>query len=1390
MGQILDVTGRNSTELFFDSLVESLTDTFDKAKADSVIWSLYYVFAEQLNLVDREVSATTHDNFIVVNIQGEEVIRGTGETDHLAQEGAFDIADIRFRPRTNAQIELHDIKEGQTTAILQRIPENPERIFISLPNDAYFVNLANITSFDEATNTITFDPIAPGKYNVMYIDTGHVTSFQEFVQPPTSILAKNAVDPFPVALSNTQIMYASEVLTIPGGQYGVLRRDEHYTINYAQGIVYFQLAALGGLVSVIQQQGVQVDYYYDVDFFNGAFTLLEHIPVFGDIGHFINANEISVSQGPIQAVRRIFNTVTKKEVAPSEVRDNIIVLEDPLAVQDVTEQKATVRGKTLSGGKIAYETGIALPTGYNPRLHALVSVSKIQAVADWVQLVDGTRDVLVAQYTVLSSLDAIGLEICTGDTLLRRCINILLVDTHYTISASSTATHGVLTISFTEAAQQIIGSNSVYYRFRKTYFSSGQSFEEAGEDSEHRVEYTGHPLFEDAVFVGDIASSELIKYSARPSQTVDEQVDPVIIVSSVDETVIYVENEDYEVNPLQHHIVRLQHGTIADNAVIRIFAEDPETVTTNYTFVSDAVTVDYDYGINSLDWSPSFTEEDRKEQGRFNDGQKTKVLGGVPVDFAQVLIYRADDATKTSIATPVSYDTSTHILTFEPALTTGEYIFEYTALLQPIMPGTSYYVTYNYGARRNALLNHFARFAQLEDTTTVRSEDHNITSLQNAVELSFDPIDVESVLIYNQGDTSKSPLTAATFFEPSTKTLTFGPIGSSGARVIEYRSLGIRTEDLRKVVAALFDAFLSGPTKQTVIDFCVALYGLEPDVTRVTDRAFRTRLSTDTEDSDRLVPLLTEESEELSDGTPSIDFLPSRFNTGLMVETLKGAYARMEPIQNISFDEGTIEFLFGNNFNGNDGQIHYFFDVIGTDLYHNRLALYKNSRGYLVFETFSDDGRLLRSTIDVNRLRQQEVFPLQKGASIVTLTHRPASTLLDIDEDGQQDIFAAHPTEFIIAPLPIGENDPLPLSVTTLIVLENIPEYETDPMTHATIAQRLRDLAAVYESHNGYLTIHTELSFINGCAQYQNVLLELLESGHEIGVHVTVPTTFVVERDKELYIRERKEALESLLGQAVDSISGNTALQSDIVSSLTNLGFVVASNYRDPFTNEGFVPFRAHPFRPSDEDYSVADPGSALVHVPGDSVLNYTQPFSSQTFLEFTDSLESALSQRSGAIVNSWYVVIDIETFTQGNSATELTLFDDWLTNEIDPRIPLKTVEWRTIHNIYKRFLFVEQFTVDVGYGYDSGYSIVGEPQSVGIRALTYDGATGILTFDAVPHDGYYVFDYISGWSQFEQTEHFVAATWKLHANDGTPPFARLFLDGVPSSAGRFSDLS
>jgi hypothetical protein len=64
------------------------------------------------------------------------------------------------------------------------------------------------------------------------------------------------------------------------------------------------------------------------------------------------------------------------------------------------------------------------------------------------------------------------------------------------------------------------------------------------------------------------------------------------------------------------------------------------------------------------------------------------------------------------------------------------------------------------------------------------------------------------------------------------------------------------------------------------------------------------------------------------------------------------------------------------------------------------------------------------------------------------------------------------------------------------------------------------------------------------------------------------------------------------------------------------------------------------------------------------------------------------------------------------------------------------------------------------------------------IKIYKYDPTTQIVTFEPVKYAGRYIFSYISGLVKFEETETFIAVSWKLHTRDGATPFYKLYVNG------------
>jgi hypothetical protein len=75
------------------------------------------------------------------------------------------------------------------------------------------------------------------------------------------------------------------------------------------------------------------------------------------------------------------------------------------------------------------------------------------------------------------------------------------------------------------------------------------------------------------------------------------------------------------------------------------------------------------------------------------------------------------------------------------------------------------------------------------------------------------------------------------------------------------------------------------------------------------------------------------------------------------------------------------------------------------------------------------------------------------------------------------------------------------------------------------------------------------------------------------------------------------------------------------------------------------------------------------------------------------------------------------------------------------------------------------------------------------IKPLSYDWKTNALTFEPVPYDGTYEFDYITGWANYEESEIFICISYKLRTDDGSLPYYKLYINGELQDFTTFADL-
>jgi hypothetical protein len=291
-------------------------------------------------------------------------------------------------------------------------------------------------------------------------------------------------------------------------------------------------------------------------------------------------------------------------------------------------------------------------------------------------------------------------------------------------------------------------------------------------------------------------------------------------------------------------------------------------------------------------------------------------------------------------------------------------------------------------------------------------------------------------------------------------------------------------------------------------------------------------------------------------------------------------------------------------------------------------------------------------------------------------------------------------------------------------------------------------------------------------------------------LYLDIPSNIISDEEREVYILERRNALAALGigGSDSDGVAGGYMIE-DFATRYPSLGFDYASAYVDPISHK-ILKDRTDIFRASTgPDFSIPNPDGQLIYMPGDVGVDFQKnPMIVQSFIPITNSLITALNIAKPDVVNTWYFVLNINDFIP----SEVVLFDQWLGQTIDPMVRSGRVAWRTLSQSlrafreFERFLEVNRnrvrFVTDTYGGY--GYGGIQE-----IKALQWDQVTKILTFTPVDKSGHYLFSYISGFSKFEEAEHLITCTWKLHTDDGQPPMIKMYLDGDLMNHKVFGDL-
>jgi hypothetical protein len=305
-----------------------------------------------------------------------------------------------------------------------------------------------------------------------------------------------------------------------------------------------------------------------------------------------------------------------------------------------------------------------------------------------------------------------------------------------------------------------------------------------------------------------------------------------------------------------------------------------------------------------------------------------------------------------------------------------------------------------------------------------------------------------------------------------------------------------------------------------------------------------------------------------------------------------------------------------------------------------------------------------------------------------------------------------------------------PLYIGMMVHLEGWSNEATDQSTFENHAESVRLFADYFEEYDAKATFETRPEFVDGCNNWDdNVIKELYERGHDIGVHADLGgQADINEAYYEFMITqliEMKTKTETLLEEEVRHVSGicstvdwvTAAIEAGYEFTSGGVAYCVMSmpeesrpeEFRycesagachDTFPIE--LADRLHPWRmDSGENWLEHSDNGQLVMLSSSSVF-YTLdeeaagelPEGAKGTLEQTDvdeffvQLDQALELKDPNQVNILYTAWSI-----GNKARitdNKDLFDEFFTR-LQPYIDSGEVEWKTLPEMYDLYLEWEQ---------------------------------------------------------------------------------------------------
>ena len=274
-------------------------------------------------------------------------------------------------------------------------------------------------------------------------------------------------------------------------------------------------------------------------------------------------------------------------------------------------------------------------------------------------------------------------------------------------------------------------------------------------------------------------------------------------------------------------------------------------------------------------------------------------------------------------------------------------------------------------------------------------------------------------------------------------------------------------------------------------------------------------------------------------------------------------------------------------------------------------------------------------------------------------------------------------------------------------------EY-ADDVVYQRDRERLRRLGDIVVAHGGVLTIQTQTPFNTKAQEIgDTIFADLASQGHEIALHFHedwhIPDAD--NQDVQVWVevlQEQIDRIETLSGTQVCTWSGGNT-HGHLFEAAEIVGLRVSMNYKNRYSQQSDERFTIlTPWRPTGaatiEERTSHDPDGAVVYVPSgvfpahcEKLEAFPRPYCHEAFDYVTVALRNSLRVVTDGKVNAFYATLHPgDFFGPGSDEEKLRIWDEWLTEIVDPLVSDGRVQWATMSEIAEAFVAWEESCGDL----------------------------------------------------------------------------------------------